>query len=342
MTGGKQPPAQPLPDHRRAACPEASGRRGDRPRPTHRDGGASGGGHRRSHRGTPPFRERLLRRPTLWWAVGGGGVAEVSQTVWELRPGEDSRPRRPREGWGMGYIAGADPAQTLLLPEAVEDYVDGANPVRFSSPRRRARSGWVWLRSGGDGGHRAARLRADRSAEALHLRLPQPGPLEPTPRGRGASQHRGDLAHPGPASELRDDRRRPAREPGRLPRCIPGVRGPVPRARPVRPRAPRGGRHADEGREQQGPQLHARSAGEVYPRGGREAGRVHGAARCGRRPGGAGRQGRRRPRCRQAGREDRRHRCPARPAPGAAGRARPRRRGPDLAGPVPMPGPWRG
>ena len=44
---------------------------------------------------------------------------------------EDSRPGSPTVGWGMGHIAGTDRAQMLLLPEAVEDYVDEANPVRF-------------------------------------------------------------------------------------------------------------------------------------------------------------------------------------------------------------------
>ena len=31
----------------------------------------------------------------------------------------------------MGHIAGFERDQLLLLPEAVDDYVDGENPVRF-------------------------------------------------------------------------------------------------------------------------------------------------------------------------------------------------------------------
>ena len=92
------------------------------------------------------------------------------------------------------------------------------------------------------------------------------------------------LARPASEARLQDDRRLPAREPGRLPRGVPRVRAALPRARPVRPRAARGGRHADQGGEQQGPQLHARRAGDVHPRCGREAGRVHEAARRGTTP----------------------------------------------------------
>ena len=44
---------------------------------------------------------------------------------------EDSRPESSTVDCGMGHIAGADRAQMLLLPEAVEDYVGADNPVRF-------------------------------------------------------------------------------------------------------------------------------------------------------------------------------------------------------------------
>ena len=44
---------------------------------------------------------------------------------------EDSRRGSSAVDCGMGHIAGADRAQMLLLPEAVEDYVGPDNPVRF-------------------------------------------------------------------------------------------------------------------------------------------------------------------------------------------------------------------
>ena len=63
-----------------------------------------------------------------------------------------------------------------------------------STPSSRAgsdRSGFVRAAGKADG---AAGLRAGRSAEALHLRLSEPGAVEPAAGSREPPQHRGDLA----------------------------------------------------------------------------------------------------------------------------------------------------
>src|SRR5215813_4209689 len=91
----------------------------------------------------------------------------------------------------MTYITGHDRSQLLLLPEAVDDYVGSDNP---------------W-----------------RSAEALHLRLPEPGALEPPAGGGNPPQYRGDLAAAAPETRLQDHCRLPARQPQRLPPCVPSV-----------------------------------------------------------------------------------------------------------------------
>ena len=59
--------------------------------------------------------------------------------------------------------------------------------------RRRAGPGGCWVRRV-DAERRAARAMRRRPAEALHLRLPQPGPLQPSAGGRDPSQRRADLA----------------------------------------------------------------------------------------------------------------------------------------------------
>ena len=80
----------------------------------------------------------------------------------------------------MTHIAGHDRSQTLLLPESLDDYVGAENPVRFIEAfvdgLDLAAAGFA-----GDGkGDRPPRLRARRSAEALHLRLPEPRSVEPS------------------------------------------------------------------------------------------------------------------------------------------------------------------
>src|SRR5215472_6955183 len=55
------------------------------------------------------------------------------------------------------------------------------------------------------------------SAEALHLRLPEPCAIEPPAGGRNPPQHRGDLAAATPEAGLQDYCRLSARQPQRLP-----------------------------------------------------------------------------------------------------------------------------
>ena len=88
-------------------------------------------------------------------------------------------------------------------------------------------------RAEGDG---PAGVCACRPAEALHLRLPEPGALQPAAGGRDLPQHRGDLAAAAPEARLQDHRRLPARQPRRLQAGLPRVRAAVPAARPVRTR----------------------------------------------------------------------------------------------------------
>ena len=54
-------------------------------------------------------------------------VADRAKTRRERIPFESGRGLESR----MGHIAGFERDQLLLLPEAVDDYVDGENPVRF-------------------------------------------------------------------------------------------------------------------------------------------------------------------------------------------------------------------
>ena len=56
--------------------------------------------------------------------------AKVLQTVWKVRL-TGFRHSMHRDKLGMTHISGFERSQLLLLPEAVDDYVDGDNPVRF-------------------------------------------------------------------------------------------------------------------------------------------------------------------------------------------------------------------
>ncbi len=83
----------------------------------------------------------------------------------------------------MGHIAGDDRDQMLLLPDAVDDYVDAGNPVRFIDAFVDG------LDLGALGFARAmpkagpTGLRSRRPVEALYLRLSQPHQVEPAAGG---------------------------------------------------------------------------------------------------------------------------------------------------------------
>ena len=129
----------------------------------------------------------------------------------------------------MTHITGHDRSQTLLLPELLDDYVGQDNPVRFIDAfvdgLDLTAAGFIRVASKTTG---PAGLCPRGSAEALHLRLPQPGSLEPPARSRDPPQHRGDLAAAASEARLQDHRRFPPRQPQRLPPGLPPVRAALP------------------------------------------------------------------------------------------------------------------
>jgi len=79
-----------------------------------------------------------------------------------------------------GFVAGLDRGQATLLPECLEDWVDESNPVRAVDVFVDA----LELRDLGLDGvdpaaNRPACVSSFGDAQALHLRLSQPGPIEP-------------------------------------------------------------------------------------------------------------------------------------------------------------------
>jgi hypothetical protein len=90
----------------------------------------------------------------------------------------------------MTHIAGFERDQLLLLPEAVNDYVDADSPVRFIDAfvdgLDLAAAGFsrVTVKATGRPG-----LCAGRPVEALYLRLSEPGAVEPPAGARSPSQH---------------------------------------------------------------------------------------------------------------------------------------------------------
>ena len=78
------------------------------------------------------------------------------------------------------FVEGADRGQSTLFPECLEDWIDGDNPVRvidvFTDELDLAELGFSGGRSRGN---RPAFVSSVGITEALHLRLSQPGPVEP-------------------------------------------------------------------------------------------------------------------------------------------------------------------
>src|SRR5450756_3061288 len=164
----------------------------------------------------------------------------------------------------MTHISGFERSQILLLPEAVDDYVDADNPVRFIDAfvdeLDLSAAGFVRVAAKAT----PPRLCASRSVEALHLRLFEPGAVEPSAGDGEPPQHRGDLAASEPEARLQDHRRLSARQPGGLPVRVPSVRAALPAARPFRTRVAGRGRNPDQGGQQQGSQFYAQLAGKVH------------------------------------------------------------------------------
>ena len=78
------------------------------------------------------------------------------------------------------FVEGMDRGQATLLPECLDDWIDENNPVRvidaFVDALDLAELGFD---RGGAGGDWPAFLSSLGSVEALHLRLSQPGAVEP-------------------------------------------------------------------------------------------------------------------------------------------------------------------
>ena len=115
----------------------------------------------------------------------------------------------------MAHITGTDRAQVLLLPDTVDDSVDPDNPVRFIEAFVDS------LGLAGAGFERAEPketpapgVRSLRLAEAVHLRVSEPGAVQPSAGGGDPPQPGGDLAVAPPAAELQDPCGLPVREPG--------------------------------------------------------------------------------------------------------------------------------
>jgi transposase len=94
----------------------------------------------------------------------------------------------------MAHISGFARDQLLLLPEAVDDYVDVDNPVRFIDAfvdgLDLAAVGFTRVagKATGRPGYAPGDL-----LKLYILRLPQPGPIEPTAGARVSLQRRGRL-----------------------------------------------------------------------------------------------------------------------------------------------------
>jgi transposase len=95
----------------------------------------------------------------------------------------------------MTHLSGHDRSQLLLLPEVVDDYVGPDNPVRFIDAfvdrLDLAAASFGRVEPKGDW---SPGLCARRPAEALYLRLFEPGAVEPSAGGRNPPQYRGYLA----------------------------------------------------------------------------------------------------------------------------------------------------
>src|SRR5713101_111263 len=86
-----------------------------------------------------------------------------------------------RGGMMKGFVQGADRQQTTLLPECLDDWVGESNPVRavdvFVDALELRDLGFDGVDPAATG--RPTRVSSFADAQALHLRLSQPSPIEP-------------------------------------------------------------------------------------------------------------------------------------------------------------------
>ena len=211
----------------------------------------------------------------------------------------------------MTHIAGFERDQLLLLPEAVDDYVEADNPVRFIDAfvdgLDLAGAGFarVEAKATGRPGYAPGdllklyiygylnRVRSSRRLEREAQRN-----IEVIWLLRGLKPDFKTIA------DFRRDNR------GGFQIGVPPVRAVVPAARPLRPRVAGGRRNPHQGGQQQGPQLHPLFAASVHPRRRRA---VEGLPQTARRGRCRGRGDKRRRAHEESRREDRGARREARP-----------------------------
>ena len=96
------------------------------------------------------------------------------------------------------FVEEADRGQWTLFPECLDDFIDEDNPVRVIDVFVDALDLAKMSFEGVEPGDRSAVVSSLGSPEALHLRLSEPGAVEPAARTRGRTQRRGHVAT-GPA-----------------------------------------------------------------------------------------------------------------------------------------------
>src|SRR4249920_1002092 len=96
------------------------------------------------------------------------------------------------------FVEEADRGQRTLLPECLDDFINESNPVRVIDVFVDALDLAEMSFEGGAGGDWSAVVPPLGSPQALHLRLSEPGAVEPTARTRSRTQCRGHVAA-GPA-----------------------------------------------------------------------------------------------------------------------------------------------
>ena len=107
-----------------------------------------------------------------------------------------------------GFVQGADRQQTTLLPECLDDWVDESNPVRavdvFVDALDLAEMSFEGLSQ-----QQLAVVPPLGSPQALHLRLSEPGAVEPAAGAGVPAQHLAGLADRPPDAGLQDHSRLP-------------------------------------------------------------------------------------------------------------------------------------
>ncbi len=98
-----------------------------------------------------------------------GGVHRTHTVLW-------------REGLMKRFVEGVDRGQNTLFPDRLEDWIGDDNPVRVVDVFvDELDLGGLGFRPGCSTGDRPSGLSSFGAAEALYLRLSEPGAVEPSP-----------------------------------------------------------------------------------------------------------------------------------------------------------------